>query len=318
MTSAELEPSGHAASVLDGMAFLYNSNILCDVTLTSHSESVHCHKLILAASSDYFKHKFVEEHDSLLDMSAFSFCTLKLVVDFIYTGRTDSLCVDNADELLTASLMFELHELVKKCTLFITSHLININTAMQYYELAINNKLTNMQEHIVKFVSINLKESLSQITDFHMLSSLLCDKVKLGIAEDESWLRFVIDWINSNKPTLHDSQCLIGQINLHNISLEYLLEVQSHSIMSNALYKQQITDAMVMVIAKMKEEFQTLTDAKELCEEENKRLNDDREQLKRWQQDAKKQTETLTGDNKKCTDKIEVNTIKYRLVSSKM
>ena len=88
------------------------SGALCDVTIVVAGQEFRAHKVILAASSPYFKAMFAtafdeKDHSKIMiqDIIPNSF---EMILEFIYTGRRMEITVDNVQSLLeTASIREE-------------------------------------------------------------------------------------------------------------------------------------------------------------------------------------------------------------------
>ena len=95
--------------VLDSLRL---SGDLCDVTLVVADQEYRAHKVILAASSPYFKAMFatafdVKDHSKILIQYIIPNC-FEIILEFIYTGRRMKITVDNVQSLLeTASIREE-------------------------------------------------------------------------------------------------------------------------------------------------------------------------------------------------------------------
>lgn len=64
---------------------------LCDVTITAGDVSIPCHRLILAANSDYFAAMFTggmaEQHMETVEIQGVEAGALGMLVDYCYTGE---------------------------------------------------------------------------------------------------------------------------------------------------------------------------------------------------------------------------------------
>ena len=86
------------------------SGALCDVTIVVAGQEFKAHKIILAASSPYFKAMLAtafdeKDHSKILIQDIVPHC-FEMILAFIYTGRRMEITVDNAQSLLeTASML---------------------------------------------------------------------------------------------------------------------------------------------------------------------------------------------------------------------
>ena len=88
------------------------SGALCDVTIVVAGQEFKAHKIILAASSPYFKAMLAtafdeKDHSKILIQDIVPHC-FEMILAFIYTGRRMEITVDNVQSLLeTASIREE-------------------------------------------------------------------------------------------------------------------------------------------------------------------------------------------------------------------
>lgn len=68
--------------------FDFRDDVLCDIWLqTDDGTLVSGHKLILVSACPYFSHRFNEIKTNLFPLKELDSTALKLLVDFIYTGK---------------------------------------------------------------------------------------------------------------------------------------------------------------------------------------------------------------------------------------
>ena len=84
----------HPREALEVMSVLRRTRKLCDVTLVAGEERIQAHKIVLAASSPYFRAMFTsgmrEEEMSVIPLHGISACTLAQLVEFAYTAEVSS------------------------------------------------------------------------------------------------------------------------------------------------------------------------------------------------------------------------------------
>jgi hypothetical protein len=79
----------HQTNMLSVFDKLLQSEAFCDVTLACDGGSLKCHKIVLAASSDYFQKLFIDNNSEhpivfLKDVKA---CQVKAILDYMYKGE---------------------------------------------------------------------------------------------------------------------------------------------------------------------------------------------------------------------------------------
>lgn len=114
--SIQLDIPDFSNSVLSHLNQLRVQGRLCDIVVNVQGQSFRAHKVVLAASSPYFR-----DHMSLSQMSTVSLtvirnpCVFEQLLSFCYTGR---LCLQLADIIsyLTAASFLQMQHIIDRCT----------------------------------------------------------------------------------------------------------------------------------------------------------------------------------------------------------
>ena len=105
-------------SSLRGFQSLRESSQLVDVTLSVDGQQFDCHRVLLASASEYFRCLFTtslaEQNQSVITISGVDANSMKLVLDYIYTGRVE-LNADTVQNLLSSANLFQLSGLRDGC-----------------------------------------------------------------------------------------------------------------------------------------------------------------------------------------------------------
>ncbi|XP_048467644.1 kelch-like protein 22 [Rhincodon typus] len=108
--SQTYQSSAHSQSLLDGLVALRNSASLFDVTLIVEGKSIEAHRILLAASCDYFRGMFAgglremqEKEIFLHDITYMAMCK---ILDFIYTSEME-LNLNNVQDVLVAACQLQ-------------------------------------------------------------------------------------------------------------------------------------------------------------------------------------------------------------------
>ena len=155
---------------------MYNSlqqlrmeNYLCDVTLVVGFVRYDVHRVILAASSEYFKNKFrkgspesmhKEVHLNSIDDPDL----LKIFLNYIYSGKAE-LTRTNAHKILMLANFFGSTDLVAECSSF-TRKFINVKNCVKILQFAYQNNLELWKEWCGSFVVENLEKVSGSNLDF--------------------------------------------------------------------------------------------------------------------------------------------------------
>ncbi|CAH2259250.1 jg10017 [Pararge aegeria aegeria] len=120
----------------------------CDIDLISGKTKVRAHRVILAASCEYFDAMFSvgleESQKGRVVLPSVPPGILPMIIDFIYTGEIE---IDKAtvQHLMIAADMFQLHELVAGCGEFLKRELHPSN-ALGIFRFAENHNCTELAE----------------------------------------------------------------------------------------------------------------------------------------------------------------------------
>lgn len=114
--SIQLDIPDFSNSVLSHLNQLRVQGRLCDIVVNVQGQSFRAHKVVLAASSPYFR-----DHMSLSQMSTVSLTVIRnptvfeQLLSFCYTGR---LCLQLADIIsyLTAASFLQMQHIIDRCT----------------------------------------------------------------------------------------------------------------------------------------------------------------------------------------------------------
>ena len=126
-----LNHTQHHSSLLEHLnTFRQQDQLLCDCTLVVEGHSFPVHKVVLAASSDYFRALFTADfkESSLTDitLNGASVYTFKLVLDFLYSGKITLSRANVTDVFITAD-MLRLEGLQDMCQDYLLSQLCSSN-----------------------------------------------------------------------------------------------------------------------------------------------------------------------------------------------
>lgn len=122
--------NGHAGILLQSLNELRSAELLCDVKIKCEDIEHSAHRVVLAASSSYFKAMFTsemkEKQQHAVELKGISPATISILLDFIYT---EAVCVDteNVQDLLPAACLLQLKGVETACCEFLRGQLDPIN-----------------------------------------------------------------------------------------------------------------------------------------------------------------------------------------------
>lgn len=153
--SIQLDIPDFSNSVLSHLNQLRVQGRLCDIVVNVQGQSFRAHKVVLAASSPYFR-----DHMSLSQMSTVSLTVIRnpsvfeQLLSFCYTGR---LCLQLADIIsyLTAASFLQMQHIIDRCTqilegIHLKISLADLDEESRDEEVARNSRTSRTLEAVVR------------------------------------------------------------------------------------------------------------------------------------------------------------------------
>lgn len=113
----QLENNYHASSILERFNEFRKEGRFCDFTIRAAKFDMQVHKLVIAASSEYFdamlKHDTKESQNSSVEIKGVEPQYVVQCIEFMYSGKAPR-SMDNPSELLQASLFLQMPELTRQ------------------------------------------------------------------------------------------------------------------------------------------------------------------------------------------------------------
>ncbi|XP_020852146.1 kelch-like protein 22 [Phascolarctos cinereus] len=147
----------HSQSLLSGLLALRDSGILFDVVLVVEGKQIEAHRILLAASCDYFRGMFagglreMEQEEVLIH--GVSYNAMCQILNFIYTSELE-LSLHNVQETLVAACQLQIPEIIRFCCDFLMSWVDDENI-LDVYKLADLFELGRLTEQLDSYVLRN-------------------------------------------------------------------------------------------------------------------------------------------------------------------
>lgn len=128
----------HSQALLRGLLALRDSGILFDVVLVVEGKHIEAHRILLAASCDYFRGMFagglkeMEQEEVLIH--GVSYNAMCQILHFIYTSELE-LSLSNVQETLVAACQLQIPEIIHFCCDFLMSW-VDEENILDVYRLA--------------------------------------------------------------------------------------------------------------------------------------------------------------------------------------
>lgn len=140
-----------------------NENLFTDVYIYVEGVEFPCHKVVLCASSFYFKAMFScdlkESRLGKVYIENISPWTMKRLLDFIYTGRIE-INYENVIDLFNAAVLFQLYKLADKCINYVKHH-IDLNNCIEINQFASLHNLVDLEAQTFQFILENFMQLIN-------------------------------------------------------------------------------------------------------------------------------------------------------------
>ncbi|XDC84224.1 hypothetical protein R6Z07F_015397 [Ovis aries] len=147
----------HSQALLRGLLALRDSGILFDVVLVVEGKQLEAHRILLAASCDYFRGMFagglkeMEQEEVLIH--GVSYSAMRQILHFIYTAELE-LSLSNVQETLVAACQLQIPEIIHFCCDFLTPW-VDEDNILDVYRLAELFDLSRLTEQLDAYILKN-------------------------------------------------------------------------------------------------------------------------------------------------------------------
>ncbi|KAG7489579.1 kelch 22 isoform X2 [Solea senegalensis] len=175
--------SAHFRSLLDGLLALRQGGVLFDVVLLVEGRPIQAHRILLAASCDYFRGMFAgglrETKETEIPIHGVSYMAMKKILDYIYTSEME-LDLESVQEVLIAATLVQLENVIGFCCDFLFSWLDESNI-LEVHHLADLYELRQLKAMVHAYVLRNI-QTLSRTDAYRRLPQ---DEVFRALSSDE-------------------------------------------------------------------------------------------------------------------------------------
>ncbi|XP_042333834.1 kelch-like protein 22 [Sceloporus undulatus] len=147
----------HSQSMLSGLGALRERGVLFDVALRVEGRALLAHRILLAASCDYFRGMFTgglrEAVQEEVQIQGVSYTAMCQILNFIYTSELE-VRLSNVEEILAASCHLQIPEVMRFCCDFLAAW-VDADNILDAYRLADLYALRRLSDHLDAFVLRN-------------------------------------------------------------------------------------------------------------------------------------------------------------------
>lgn len=233
----------HPKFILDQITQLRRSHELCDVVLSVGNCKISAHKVILSASSPYFRAMFtgelVEARQTEITIKDIDETAMEMLIDFCYTSK---ITVDekNVQTLLPAACLLQLQEVQEVCCEFLRSQLDPSN-CLGIRAFADTHSCRELLKIAEKYTQKNFAE-VTSTEEFLMLPhTQLCGIIgcdELNVSNEEQVFTSVMNWVRHNlAERKHYLPQILEHVRLPLLSAKFLI---SH-VSNDPLIRNDIT-----------------------------------------------------------------------------
>ena len=207
----------------------YTAGLYTDVEIQVEKKTFKCHKVILSALSDYFHAMFSsgmkESHNNLVCIKDIGSSIFENVLSFAYSGE-DCVTIDNAEDLLRASVLLQIHCLQERCESFLLDQTTAEN-CIGIWRLAQNLNCQQLKETSWQFI-LKEFEVISKLDEFlglekeELISIISSDS--LSLSNEENVCDAVFCWLDRDEGRSEYLPDIFKHLRLQQVSLTYLLE----------------------------------------------------------------------------------------------
>lgn len=176
----------HFRCLLDGLQALRQGGILYDVVLLVEGRRIQAHRILLAASCDYFRGMFAgglrEAQQQEVLIQGVSHTAMKKILDFFYTSEMD-LDLECVQEVLIGATLLQLELVIGFCCDFLFSWLDESNI-LEVHRLAEVYGLQQLQARVHAYILGNVRsfsrcEAYRQLPQDEVFRALSSDRLQV-------------------------------------------------------------------------------------------------------------------------------------------
>ena len=197
---------GYGDSLLQGFKSLYDSQLLCDLTLVAEDKSFLVHKTVMAASSDYFRALLTldmkERTQDMIHLKGVPAAGLRLIISFAYTGKLPC-SLENISDILIAATHLQLREAIELCNNYLEKLTDKFN-CVDMYSMSEGFNLVTVKEKALGLILTNFEE-IAERDDYFKFDAVFLAKIlhddRLKVSSEAVLFQHVLEWINFDKPS---------------------------------------------------------------------------------------------------------------------
>ncbi|CAN9513500.1 unnamed protein product [Ophioblennius macclurei] len=215
--------SAHFRSLLDGLLLLRQSGILFDVVLLVEGRAIQAHRILLAASCDYFRGMFAgglrETQQKEIPIHGVTYNAMKKILDYIYTSEIE-LDLDCVQEVLIAATLVQLEKVIGFCCDFLFAWLDESNI-LEVHKLADLYGLQQLNARVHSYMLRNIQtlsrtEAYRQLPEDEVFKVLSSNELQVS-CENEAYeaalhYHYSPEQVETDQVYLQDNLRMLGAV----------------------------------------------------------------------------------------------------------
>ena len=234
--SIRYEACGHSIALVAQLNNLRANKDLFDVTLRVDGSQFQAHKVVLCASSPYFRAMFtsayIESAQDTVVLHDITAEALQQVIDFFYTSKL-TISTGNVQELLSAACMLQVTALKEACCEFLRRH-IGVSNCLGVCAFADTHsclQLRALSDDYARrhFARVVHSEEFLQLHPDQLVDLIGGDV--LSVESEEQVFDAVMDWVKYD--VANREKCvadILAHVRLPLLKPSFLLNISTHEV----------------------------------------------------------------------------------------
>ncbi|XP_077993440.1 kelch repeat and BTB domain-containing protein 8-like [Glandiceps talaboti] len=190
----------HLPNVLSGLKEMYEDQDLVDVKLLVDRDEYPCHRVVLAASSPYFRamftHDVTESRKDQIRINGVESESMRLIIQYAYTSEVE-INVENVQGLMLASNMFQLLNLRDACAAYMERH-VTLTNCINIYFFASAHECGKLQDLARKLIYDKFNDVCKEEEFYNLGKEKLIDLIsrdEINVDREEVVYEAVMTWV---------------------------------------------------------------------------------------------------------------------------
>ncbi|XP_030072821.1 LOW QUALITY PROTEIN: kelch-like protein 6 [Microcaecilia unicolor] len=224
------DDAGLALVLQNGLENLRLENSLTDVILCVDNKEFSCHRVVLAAASNYFRAMFCndlkEKHEQKIPIHGVDADSMQLLLDYTYTSKVQ-ITKHNVQKILEAASLFQFVQMVDVCASFLTEALLPEN-CIGILRLADTHCLDTLKHQVQNYIIQNFPQVVTQEEFLELpleaLSQIL-QSDDLYVTEEAQVFETVMNWVRyKHFERTEDLGCILQYVRFPLLDPWYFVE----------------------------------------------------------------------------------------------